>query len=250
MADFQLEAQRRAARALAYATHLPAYVIAENQIAHLGEPKLAILPSPQAMGEKAWNAILTYVKNGGTLLVTGPVDRDEHWQIVQRSAALGIAAHAEPLVYHNAEMTAGEHRIPMDFGQQQQNWLDSLRFEDGATLKEVSHGKGRIYWAAYPVELSENLQSTAALYSYVTTRLNLVPSFTTENAMPPGVLVFPTLLADSIVYVLISDSADDTKINLRDRVTGVALALTLRSQHAAIAVIGTKEKKIIASYGF
>jgi len=250
MADFQLEAQRRAVRALAYSTHLPAYVIAENHIAHLGEPKLVILPSPQAIGENAWNAILSYVEKGGTLLVTGSVERDEHWQIVQRSKALGIPGHAEPLVYHNAGLAVGERRIQIDFGQQQQNWLDSLRFEDGATLKEVSHGKGRIYWAAYPVELSESLQSTADLYSYVATRLNLMPMFTTQSALPPGILVFPTFLADSVLYVLISDSADDTKLNLRDRSTGVALALTLRSQHAAIAVIGKEEKKIIASYGF
>src|SRR5262249_20084882 len=46
MADFQLEAQRRAVRALCYAAHLPAYVIAENQLEHLGSPKLVILPSP------------------------------------------------------------------------------------------------------------------------------------------------------------------------------------------------------------
>ncbi len=250
MADFQLEAQRRAVRALTYSTHLPAYVIAENQIEHLGEPKLVILPAAQAIGETAWNALLSYVGNGGTLLVTGPVERDEHWQIVQRCKALGIAAHAEPLVYHNADLTLGERRIAMDFGQQQQNWLDSLRFEDGATVKEIPHGKGRIYWTAYPVELSENLQSTTDLYTYVTAQLNLLPAFTTQSAIPAGVLVFPTFLADSVLYVLISDSADDTKINLRDRTTGVSLAMTLRGEHAAIAVIGKKEKKIVASYGF
>jgi hypothetical protein len=250
MTDFQLEAQRRAVRALTYSTHLPAYVIAENQIEHLGEPKLVILPSPQAIGETAWKAILGYVDNGGTLLVTGPVDRDEHWQTLQRCRALGIAAHSEPLVNHNAELRVEELRIPVDFGQQQQNWLDSLRFDDGATLKEIPHGKGRIYWAAYPVELSENLKSTADLYAYVTTRLNLLPAFTTQSAIPAGILVFPTFLEDSLLYVLISDSADDTKINLRDRATGASLAFTLRAEHAAIAVIGKKEKKIVASYGF
>ena len=51
LADFQLAAQQRAVRALAYDAHLPAYVIAENQIEKLGAPKLAILPSPQALGE-------------------------------------------------------------------------------------------------------------------------------------------------------------------------------------------------------
>src|ERR1035441_9847912 len=97
LAEFQLEAQQNAVRALAYDVHLPAYMIAENQIEKLGTPKLAILPSPQALGEKAWQALLTYVDAGGNLLVTGPVDRDAHWQIVHRAADLGLPSHVEPL---------------------------------------------------------------------------------------------------------------------------------------------------------
>src|SRR4029077_19769123 len=85
LADFQVAAQQNAVRALAYEAHLSAYVIAENQIETLGSPKLAILPSPQALSETAWRALLNYVDAGGNLLVTGPVDRDEHWQIVHRA---------------------------------------------------------------------------------------------------------------------------------------------------------------------
>ena len=48
LADLQIEAQRKSVRALAYGARIAPYVIAENQIAKLGSPKLAILPSPQA----------------------------------------------------------------------------------------------------------------------------------------------------------------------------------------------------------
>jgi len=250
MADFQLEAQRRAVRALSYSLHMPAYVIAENQIGRLGEPKLAILPSAQALGDTAWNALLKYVENGGTLLLTGPVNRGEHWQTIDRCTQLGVAGHVEPLVYHDAELTVGSRKVALEFGQQQQNWLDSIRFEDGATLKEVPHGKGRIYWAAYPVELAENLQATAGLYAYVTARLGLTPSFSDNSQIPSGILIFSTPLADSILYVLISDSAKEAKINIRDQATGVPLVLSLPAQHAAIAVIGKKEKRVVARYGF
>src|SRR5437588_2110024 len=80
LAEFQLSAQQRAVRALAYDDHLAAYIVAENQIEKLGTPKLAILPSPQALGEAAWKALLNYVEAGGNLLVTGPVDHDEQWR--------------------------------------------------------------------------------------------------------------------------------------------------------------------------
>jgi hypothetical protein len=250
IAEFQLEAQRRAVRALAYDVHLPAYMIAENQIEKLGAPKLAILPSPQALGEKAWQELLKYVEGGGNLLVTGPVDRDEHWQIVPRAHDLGIQAHAEPLTYHNATVSVGNRSLDLAFGQSQQGALDSLRFEDGSTMNQITHGKGRIFWATYPVELAEDLRSTVELYAYVTNRLNLTPPFTSQSPIPRGVLVFPTALADSMLYVFISDSANDAAIGLRDQTTGAAIAFSLPAGRAAIAVIGKKEKKIVAKYGF
>ena len=250
IAEFQLAAQQNAVRALAYDTHLSAYVIAENQIDKLGTPKLAILPSPQALGEKAWQALLIYVDAGGNLLVTGPVDRDEHWQIVHRAADLGLPSHVEPLTYHNAAISLGTRSLSLAFGQPQQTWLDSLHFDDGSTLKEIAHGKGRIFWTSYPVELSEDPHSTADLYAYVTTRLNIPQMFTQQSPLPPGVLVFPTVLADSVLYVLVSDSASDTNISLRDQATGVPIAFSLPAEHAAIAVLGKKEKKIVARYGF
>jgi hypothetical protein len=250
LADFQLEAQRRSVRALAYSAHLPAYVVAENQIENLGSPRLAILPSPQALTDAAWNRLLQYVDQGGNLLVTGPVDRDEHWQTVRRASALGIVGHVEPLVYHNTELKLGDHRISVVFGQQQQNWLDSLRFEDGSTLKEIPHGRGRIYWSAYPVELAEDLESAADLYGFVAGRLNIAPSFTSLVPIPAGVLIFPTVLSDSILYVIVSDGDQDAVINVRDRATDAPLTFRLPPQHAAIAVIGKKERRVVTSYGF
>ncbi len=249
-ADFQLAAQQRAVRALAYDVHLPAYMIAENQIEKLGAPKLAILPSPQALTETAWRALMKYVDAGGNLLVTGPVDRDEHWQIVHRATDLGLPARVEPLSYHDATVRIGDKSLPLAFDQQDQSWLDSLRFEDGSTFKESPHGKGRIFWASYPVELSEDLHSTSDLYAYVANRLNLTPMFTQQSPLPPGVLVFPTVLADSVLYVVVSDSANVATINLRDQSTGVPLAFTLPAEHAAIVVAGKKEKKVVAKFGF
>jgi hypothetical protein len=250
LAEFQLAAQQNAVRALAYDAHLSAYMIAENQIEKLGTPRLAILPSPQALSEAAWRALLNYVDAGGNLLVTGPVDRDDHWQIIHRAIDLGVPSHVEPLTYHNATIAFGTRSLALAFGQQQQNWLDSLRFDDGSNFKEIPHGKGRIFWTSYPVELSEDPHSTSELYTYVASRLNIAPIFNQQSPLPPGVLVFPAVLADSVLYVLVSDSANDTAINIRDQSTGVPLAFSLPAEHAAIAVVGKKEKRIVARYGF
>jgi hypothetical protein len=250
LGDLQLEAQRNAVRALAYNQHLTLYAVAENQFAKLGTPKLAILPSPQALTEPAWQALLQYAKGGGNLLVTGPVDRDEHWRRIARASALGLEAAAEPLMFHNSNLSLGSRNVALSFDQQKQNLVDTLRFKDGKSLKELPYGKGRIFWTADPVELSEGTDAAAALYNYVAGRVGITPMFDSSVPLAPGILVFPTVLQDAVLYVLCSERADDTKIDLKDKLTGARLILQLGGQHAALALIGKQQKAVMAKYGF
>jgi hypothetical protein len=237
-------------RALAYQDHLTTYAVAENQIAKLGSPRLAILPSAQALTDAAWRGLLQYANHGGNLLITGPVDRDEHWHTVPRAADLKLGAAVEPLMFHSASIKLADRAIALSFDQQKQNFVETLRFNDGSTLKELAYGKGRIFWVAYPVELAEGTQAAADLYASIVARLEIATAYDVLSSLSPGVLVYPTVLDDSVMYVMISDSADDSKVDLRDKLTGGRLTLQLPGQHAAIAVIGKKEKAMVAKYGF
>ena len=250
LADLQLEAQRKAVRALAYQDHLTLYAVAENQLAKLGSPRLAILPSPQSLTETGWQALLKYVRDGGNLLITGPLDRDEHWHRVPRAAGLKLGAEVEPLMFHHSVVTAGGRAIPLAFDQEKQNLVETLRFTDGSTLKELPYGKGRIFWAAYPVELADGTDAAAALYGYVTTRIGISPMFDLQSPSSPGVLIFPIAMEDSVLYIMACESADDSKIDLRDKLTGVRLSMRLPGQHAALAVVSKMDKAVVAKYGF
>ncbi len=248
--DLQLEAQRKAVRALTYDDHLALYAIAESQITKLGTPKLAILPSPQGLTGEAWQALLKYVNDGGNLLITGPVDHDEHWRLAARSADVKLDAQLEPLVYHNASVNLGGETLSLSFDQQKQTWLDSLRFADGSTFKEIASGKGHIFWAAYPVELAEGTAAAAALYTHVASKLGIASEYDLASPVPAGVLIYPVVLEDSVLYVMESDSADDAKIDLRDKRTGAHVTLRLPAQHAALALVGKRAKSVIAKYGY
>jgi hypothetical protein len=250
MQDLQIEAQRNAVRALAYGARYAPYVIAENRIGELGSPALAILPSPQSLAESTWRTLLKYVNDGGNLLITGPLDRDEHWNIITRESDLNVDGYAEPLTYHTANIHVNDRDIPLGFNLTAQSALESLRFKDGSTLKEIPYGKGRVFWAAYPVELADGLGPATELYKYVADRAGLKASFALQSPLSPGVLIYPTVLDDSVLYVLVSDSADDASVDLRDNLTGARLTLTLKSQHAAVALIDKQSKFVIAKYGF
>ena len=259
LAELQIEAQRKSVRALAYYSRFMPYLIYENQIDKLGDPKLAILPSAQSLTEHTWQALLKYVQGGGRLLITGPIDRDEHWQRVNRAATIVPGAHAIPLTYHNASVApqdassmpalTGPRELSLSFDLEAQSWLESLRLP-GASFSEVNYGKGVVDWAAEPVELSRGALATADLYSYVAARAQIRPPFELLEKLAPGVLVYCTLLEDSVLYVIVSDDAEDAAVALRDRETGVRLELKLPAERAALALIGRKEKSLLGKYGF
>jgi hypothetical protein len=251
LADLQIEAQRKAVRALAYQARVIPAVVAENRLSSLADVALAVLPSPQALTEDGWLALLDYVERGGALLVTGPVERDEHWQIKTRASALGFSAEAKPLTYHNAELRLPKGAIvPLSFDQHKQSVLDTLVLPDRASLKEIRRGKGRIFWAADPVELAEGTEAAAQLYRYVLSKLGLRERFELLADLPSGVLVCPIPLGDNVLYVFASDHARDAKIDLTDRPTGARIKLVLPSEHAALALIDGHQRALVAHYGF
>jgi hypothetical protein len=259
IAEAQIEAQRKSVRALAYYDRLTPYLIYENQIDKMGSPKLAVLPSAQAVSEQTWQALLKYVNSGGTLLITGPVDRDEHWRRVNRTTEIIPNAQVTPLTYHNAYVAPEDaaptpslmrlHQSPLSFDLQAQSWLESLRFSD-ASFTELNHGKGRIFWAAEPVELAQGDQPTADVYSYVAGRVGIKPLYNLSRPLSPGILIYSVSLDDSVMYVMVSDTAGDEQVDFGDGTPGRVPPINLPAGHAAMVLIGRKEKAVIAKYGF
>ena len=152
----QLTAQQNAVRALSYNLHQPCFLLAENQIAELGAPKLVILASAMALQESTWQALLAYVRSGGNLLVTGPVARDEHWHTVDRLSPLGVTAVLAPLTMHEAGPDAPPNAPAIPFDQEKQLLAEYWKFPDGATQKEVALGKGKLFLESYPAELAKD----------------------------------------------------------------------------------------------
>jgi hypothetical protein len=246
----QVAAQRSAVRAIAYYDKTPAIIIAENQIAKLGSPRLAILPSAQSLAEPSWQALLAYVKAGGNLLVTGPIERDVHWHRIGRLAALNVKAQLEPLTVHNVDIQWKGQSILASFDLEAQSWLESLHFTGDDGVQEIPYGKGRIFWAAYPVELAQGAKPAAELYAMVMSAVGVQPPFEMKSSVGPGVLIYPTVLDDAVLYVMVSETDKNTDVDLRDKTSNAELKLRLLAGHSALAVIRKSDGGIAAKYGF
>jgi hypothetical protein len=249
MDPLALAVQKHALRALCYYDRTPARMLAENRLAELGQPKLVILPASQVLTDAAWQQLLAYVDGGGTLLISGPVSRNEHWQLIDRLGALGGKAKLIPLSVRQSVLNLpGQAPMQVTYPTLvQQSPIEVLRFDDGKSVETVSHGRGRILWASDPVELAEDYVQTAALYSYALHTAEVKPSFT--GTLSPGVLAFPTVLDDAVLYSFSNESLDDQSVDIRDAVSGAHLKFTLTAQRGAAILLNRKNGAELAVYG-
>jgi Cellulase (glycosyl hydrolase family 5) len=245
-----LDTQKRALRAMAYFDHTPLRMLPENRLTDLGVPKLVILPSPQGLTDKAWSELLDYVAHGGTLLVTGPVNRDEHWQPVDRAAASGVSATVVPLAVRGSVLALpGGKSYPLAFPanvQQSETW--TMRFADGKSIETVPHGNGKILWTNDPVEFAEGYEATAALYRWALDQAGVKPPFREVSPLSPDVLAFPTVLSDAEIYSFSNESLDSQTIDIVDALTGARIHFTMQAQRGAALLLG-RDGKALSSYG-
>jgi hypothetical protein len=252
MAALALDSQKHALRTIAYYDQTSVRMLPENRLAELGQPKLVILPAPQALTESAWQQLLQYVEQGGCLLVSGPVSRNEHWQVVDRLGALDVNAKILPLDVRQSEL-----RLPGDPTPFQVTFpsavqvapIEVLRFADGQPVETISHGRGRILWAEDPLELSEGYTANAALYSYALKTAGIQPAFTALQPLSPGVLAFPTVLTDAVLYSFSSESLNAQQVDLHDNLTGAHIQFELPPQRGAALLLRKSDGAVLAAYG-
>lgn len=252
MINLAMDTQKKALRALAYDDHTPARMLPENRLAQLGQPKLVILPAPQALTDAAWKKLLDYVAQGGTLLVSGPVQRNEHWQKVDRLTPLGLKATVFPVAVRQSTLRLPGRDQPLQISYSadvQRAPIDTMRFDDGASIKIVRHGAGKLIWAADPVAFSEGYATQSALYAYALEQAGVPPAFKQLKPLSPGVLAFPTMLKDSVLYSFASDSLQDQNVDIRDAATGATINFTLGTQRGAMVLLKRSNGAVLAAYG-
>jgi hypothetical protein len=246
-----LQGQQNAVRALYNEARGEAYVVGEYQIAGsesgLGSPKLILLPSAFGLTEEAWQAILERVKEGAVLLVTGPFDGDPHLHSTGRQDAVGIP-------YRDAPLTLRENRMHWPGGDDAFSFkgttttvLSRAQLPGGEDWVEKPLGKGKILFAALPLELSDNLASLGHVYRYAMQTAGITPTYTTTLA-DAGILICPTRFPHATLYVLTSES-NQAGVSFTDLRSGKTFSGTLAPGRAALVLVG-ESGDLISTYNW
>ena len=243
--SYALEAQQAAIRALYQQAHGQAYVVGEYQIDKLGDPKLILLPSPMGLTEQAWSAIEQRVREGATLLVTGPFDGDAHLHQTNRQEEVGLHYTTEPLGLREQRVRWQGGEDLYTFAGQLTTVLMSAKLKDGKEWDEVPLGRGNVLFSSLPLELGGNLQALGRVYSYAMQKAKVSPAFTTAQD-DPGILICPTSYPDATLYVLTSETQERT-VTFRDNRSGKEFSSELAAGHAALLLVGI-DGRVLASY--
>lgn len=242
-----LEAQQKAVRALYGYARSQAYAVGEYQIQLLGLPRLIILPSAFGLTETAWKAIEDRVSAGAVLLVTGPFDADSHLHPTGRQDAIGLPYHAQPLNIREHMMHFPDGDELLSFSGNKTTVLSYAELPGGQYWIEKPLGKGKVLFAALPLELNDNLQAIGDVYSYALTAAGVKPVYTT-GLKDPGILISPTQFPQATLYVVTSESNRE-QVDLTDLRSGKRFSQKLATGRAALLLVGA-DGTLLADYNW
>jgi hypothetical protein len=242
-----LTAQQNAVRALYHYARATAFVTGEYQLSQMPNAKLIIVPSPWVMSQDAWDMLMSKVKAGATLLVSGRIDADEHWvPVPERVRDWNVDYKSAALTTREVTVNWPEGTAHLSYSGDKTTYAERGVLGNNQTFLDLQLGKGRILYFALPLELADQSNEVGRIYKFAMKRAGVSAAYET-TCEDPGILICPTQLPDATLYVLTSESASTAPVTFRDKKSDVDLRVNIAPGRAALLLIG-KDGNILASY--
>jgi hypothetical protein len=209
------DATKRAVRAMQYGCRVGLGAISEYAVTPGMEvAPLVLVPSPTVLRRVAWEALLAWANRGSTVLVTGPVDRDEEWNHVDRLATFGITAGSRPVG------TDPAIRIPL--------------------------GRGALLWSPDAVEAAPDLEPTRTLYRWALAQAHITPPVEVEGA-DAGTLVHTATYREAALFTVVADRSS-AHLRVRHSITTRTFNISVPAGRAALVMVGLRDGRVLARY--
>jgi hypothetical protein len=216
---------QQAIRVLGYDLGVIPQMIGEHQLAALTteHPRVVIVPAAQLLDQQAWNKLLQYVHDGGTLLVNGVIARDA----CDLAFVPGISGIVEPLlalpVSRNEDLLdAAGHSYPVTFADEKISYVKKAHNQ----VHHYQHGAGKFIWCGLPLELANDMSATRMLY-----RQALAPVAESFQADAPF-LIARRPLRNGTLILLVSEASSKQQITLDE-----GIQITLEPDRAGALIL-------------
>ena len=252
--DLYVEATQKAVRALGYYAKTDFLTVSESDLSV--NAKLFILPSAQILSESAWQNLLEKVEQGSTLLITGPIDRDEYFQPVPRLATLNPNFKTQTLTAreatleldsNNSKLKIQNSKLLFSYSGHKKDRADLEYIEGTTKLEEIPYGKGKILICPFPAELNDNLLSIGELYKAAIAKAEIQPTFTTDNTNP-GILIRQTVFPKAILYLVASETNTDQTVTIMDAIANQSFKVNVPAEHSILLLLDKKTGNLLAKY--
>jgi hypothetical protein len=236
---------QRCVRLMTGGIHLPLRSVSEYCIDRLTiPPALIIVPSPLFIERKALDRLLQLAEQGSTVLISGPIEGDAHLLPIA-----GIPEMRSAVVPVNSveKFSLDSHDYLLSFrGDKLQRVRKSVGLGGvGSAVVNVSRGKGRIIWSPLPVELAEETEPAAALYSFAVSQAGVKAVFTLKEG-DEGCIILPVVYAEAVLYAVIPQSDRSATVTIQHAAGGTPIEVRIEAGHPVLLLVHRTTGHIVA----
>ncbi len=240
---FAYDATTKLTRVLAYEMKVPFRGVSEYHLDRVAgdRPKLWIVPSAHNFSDEAIAALADGVRrDGGTLLMTGPVGLDAYWGPTDRMARVVGETRLENVLREELLAIDGR-RYPVSFGGSGIAALAKERPAGGElALQAYPLGRGTLLWCPLPVELNERGDVLRAVYAKAMEVAGVAAELEWETGGDlPGLYGRKLAFRDGALFVFVSESGADAEVKVKDPATGRRYSFLLERERSVLFFTGS-----------
>ena len=242
-----IKATRRAVKVLTKALHMGVQAVSEEDLSRLGQPKMVILPSPGCLSEQAWKTLLAFAEGGGTLLLSGVVERDPYQRITSRLGEAGIPGLGPiPIAFQELLFMSGDQYL-LTYSDLKQHWLEREAWTGEAIVWEAHVGQGNILYSPLPLELADQFAPVVHFYSRGMELAGIEPVLIIDDYIPT---TFVRLIRyrEADLLVAVNEANDPVAMNFAIRDIGKSRRIELAAQRGGAFLIHRKKRILIDQY--
>ena len=225
-----------------------------NNTMQIGTPELIIMPGFLMLSETAWEYILRYMLEGGTVLFTGDANVDEYWNKRDRLSEFGLKT--EPVTLNTVErITINGRTYCASFRDcvglmHPGTVLNRTAFADHTDHAPVTIpvGKGKMIYSPLPLELCDPIEPLAELYRYAIQEAGISNQLcrVIETIPQSNLMIYPIEYSGHVLYTIVNEGCDDV-VHFRDIISGCNVELEIPAQRGAKLWIG-KNGSLLGAY--